>query len=350
LDSEQLLWFEDWMLDYGGAVLFVSHDRVFIDHTATKIAELEAGRVEVRAGNYHSFVRDKQQLSDHQLVQYRERQRLLRQLREAVQKRRAWASSFQKETRSEGGGHVFELVTNPARTQMQQARNIENRIKMLNDRYPVEKPHQEKLRHLAFDQVQVADKELISIMGMSFRYEGSWIFHDFYFHLSGADKLWLSGPNGSGKTTLLRLLEGSLTPCEGTISRAGRLRLGYYQQDLSLLDPQEVALDYLKASGKTESQVRTLMGCIGLKTDLASSRIGSLSWGEKAKLQLMQLLLGDYNVLLLDEPTNHLDIRSREMLEEALDGFGGALVFVSHDRAFISRLASRQVELSAGPA
>ncbi len=92
------------------------------------------------------------------------------------------------------------------------------------------------------------------------------------------------------------------------------------------------------------------MGCIGLKTDLASSRIGSLSWGEKAKLQLMQLLLGDYNVLLLDEPTNHLDIRSREMLEEALDGFGGALVFVSHDRAFISRLASRQVELSAGPA
>ncbi len=350
LDSQQLLWFENWMLEYGGAILYVSHDRVFIDHTATKIAELEAGRVEVRAGNYHSFVRDKQQLSDHQLVQYRERQRLLRQLREAVQKRRAWASSFQKETRSEGGGHVFELVTNPARTQMQQARNIENRIKMLNDRYPVEKPHQEKLRHLAFDQVQVADKELISIMGMSFRYEGSWIFHDFYFHLSGADKLWLSGPNGSGKTTLLRLLEGSLTPCEGTISRAGRLRLGYYQQDLSLLDPQEVALDYLKASGKTESQVRTLMGCIGLKTDLASSRIGSLSWGEKAKLQLMQLLLGDYNVLLLDEPTNHLDIRSREMLEEALDGFGGALVFVSHDRAFISRLASRQVELSAGPA
>ena len=350
LDSEQLLWFEDWMLDYGGAVLFVSHDRVFIDHTATKIAELEAGQLELRAGNYQSFVRDRQQLKDHQMVQYRERQRLLRQLCEASRKRRAWASSFQKETRGEGGGHVFELITNPARTQMQQARNIENRIKMLTERYPVEKPHQDKLRHLAFEQVQVADRELINVAGMGFRYQESWIFRDFYFHLSGADKLWLSGPNGSGKTTLLRLLEGSLTPCEGTISRAGRLRLGYYQQDLSLLDPQEVALDYLKASGKTESQVRTLMGCIGLKTDLASSRIGSLSWGEKAKLQLMQLLLGDYNVLLLDEPTNHLDIRSREMLEEALDGFGGALVFVSHDRAFISRLASRQVELSAGPA
>jgi ATP-binding cassette subfamily F protein 3 len=349
LDSEQLLWFEDWMLDYGGAVLFVSHDRVFIDHTATKIAELEAGQLELRAGNYQSFVRDRQQLKDHQMVQYRERQRLLRQLCEASRKRRAWASSFQKETRGEGGGHVFELITNPARTQMQQARNIENRIKMLTERYPVEKPHQDKLRHLAFEQVQVADRELINVAGMGFRYQESWIFRDFYLHLNGAEKLWLAGPNGSGKTTLLRLLQGSLDPCEGSISRANRLRIGCFEQDLSRFDPHALVLDFLKASGKEESQIRTLMGCIGLKTDLAFARTGSLSWGERAKLQLLRLLLAEYNVLLLDEPTNHLDIRSREMLEESLDNFTGAMVFVSHDRAFISRLATRKVELSEAP-
>jgi len=337
------------MLDYGGAVLFVSHDRVFIDHTATKIAELEAGQLELRAGNYQSFVRDRQQLKDHQMVQYRERQRLLRQLCEASRKRRAWASSFQKETRGEGGGHVFELITNPARTQMQQARNIENRIKMLTERYPVEKPHQDKLRHLAFEQVQVADRELINVAGMGFRYQESWIFRDFYLHLNGAEKLWLAGPNGSGKTTLLRLLQGSLDPCEGSISRANRLRIGCFEQDLSRFDPHALVLDFLKASGKEESQIRTLMGCIGLKTDLAFARTGSLSWGERAKLQLLRLLLAEYNVLLLDEPTNHLDIRSREMLEESLDNFTGAMVFVSHDRAFISRLATRKVELSEAP-
>ena len=349
LDSEQLLWFEDWMLDYGGAVLYVSHDRVFIDRTATKIAELEAGKMELRAGNYQSFVRDRQQLKDHQMVQYRERQRLLRQLRDASRKRRAWASSFQKETRGEGGGYVFEMISNPARTQMQQARHIENRIKMLTERYPVEKPHQDKLRHLAFEEVQVSDRELISVAGMGFRYQENWIFRDFYLHLYGAEKLWLAGPNGSGKTTLLHLLLGSLEPCEGTISRANRLRIGYYEQDLSKLDPQAVVLDFLKTSGKEESQIRTLMGCIGLKTDLAFARTGSLSWGERAKLQLLMLLLGEYNVLLLDEPTNHLDIRSREMLEESLENFNGAVVFVSHDRAFINRLATRKVELANTP-
>lgn len=350
LDSEQLLWFEDWMLDYGGAVLYVSHDRVFIDRTATKIAELEAGKMELRAGNYQSFVRDRQQLKDHQMVQYRERQRLLRQLRDASRKRRAWASSFQKETRGEGGGYVFEMISNPARTQMQQARHIENRIKMLTERYPVEKPHQDKLRHLAFEEVQVGDRELISVAGMGFRYQENWIFRNFYLHLYGAEKLWLAGPNGSGKTTLLRLLLGSLEPCEGTISRANRLRIGYYEQDLSKLDPQAVVLDFLKTSGKEESQIRNLMGCIGLKTDLAFARTGSLSWGERAKLQLLMLLLGEYNVLLLDEPTNHLDIRSREMLEESLENFNGAVVFVSHDRAFINRLATRKVELANAPA
>jgi ATP-binding cassette subfamily F protein 3 len=111
-----------------------------------------------------------------------------------------------------------------------------------------------------------------------------------------------------------------------------------------------VVLDFLKTSGKEESQIRNLMGCIGLKTDLAFARTGSLSWGERAKLQLLMLLLGEYNVLLLDEPTNHLDIRSREMLEESLENFNGAVVFVSHDRAFINRLATRKVELANAPA
>jgi len=345
LDEEQLKWLEQWMLGFEGAVLYVSHDRVFIDNTATKVAELSMGKMEIRAGNYQSYTRDKADLHAHQMIQYRERQRLLHALHEASQKRRSWAKSYQGETRAEGGGFVYESVYNAARTQMQQARNIENRIKMLEERFPVEKPLREKPHHLAFNSEPAAQNELISISGLGFYYGGKKIFHDFYFHLRGMEKLWLSGANGSGKTTLLNLLAGSLTPSQGTITFAPRIKIGYYRQDLSFLNQDFTVLEFLKISGKEEGFIRTMMGCIGLKATFAFESIANLSWGEKAKLQILSLLLGEYNVLLLDEPTNHLDIRSREMLEEALKSYNGAVVFVSHDRAFIRKLANRELQL-----
>ncbi|MDD2331055.1 MAG: ABC-F family ATP-binding cassette domain-containing protein [Candidatus Cloacimonetes bacterium] len=346
LDIENLLWLEQWLNSYSGAVLYVSHDRVFIDNTATKVASLTQGKLEVRAGNYQSYTTDKACLQSYQLEQYQERNRLLIKLNEAAQRRRSWAKTFQKETKSEGGGHVYESIFNAARTQMQQARNIEKRITMLKERYPVEKPLREKPHSIRFETCPGRNKEAISISAMYFAYNGQALFTDYFFYLEGRDRLWLSGVNGSGKTTLLNLLAGVLEPDSGTISYSRGLRIGYYRQDLCFLDAEETVLGHLKTICGNEEEIQNLMGCLGLKNELAQERIGTLSWGEKAKVQLLSLLVGNYNVLLLDEPTNHLDIRSREMLEEALHKFEGAFVFVSHDRAFIQRLASREVNLS----
>ncbi|HOH46777.1 MAG TPA: ABC-F family ATP-binding cassette domain-containing protein [Candidatus Cloacimonadota bacterium] len=348
LDLVQIKWLEEWLNSYQGAVLYVSHDKSFIDNTASKIAELTNGKLEIRMGNYTSYTRDKHQLKMHQLVQYKQRKQQIQSLREAAQKRRAWASSFQPETRSEGRGAVYESVYNAARTQMQQARNIEKRIIMLNERFPVERPSFEKDYKLRFGPVEQSHGELINISGLSFSYGKSLILSDFYLNLGASERIWLSGANGSGKTTLLRLVAGELTPNEGHISFANRLRIGYYRQDFSGLNPQQMVRSCLLESGKEEGYIRTLMGCVGLKDALINEQVSQLSWGEKAKLQLLNLLLGDYNVLLLDEPTNHLDLKSREMLGKALSNYKGAMIFVSHDRAFIDKVATREVELSCG--
>ena len=348
LDLDQIRWLENWLNAYAGAVLYVSHDKSFIDNTASKIAELADGKLEVRMGNYESFTRDQAQLKEHQLVQYRQRQILLRNLREAAQKRRSWASSFQPETRSEGGGAVYESIFNAARTQMQQARNVEKRIAMLNERYAVERPSFEKPRKLDFGQVQQSRKELLNISGLCFSYGRSPVFSDFYLNLGSGERIWLSGANGSGKTTLLKLIAGELAPDAGSISLANRIRIGYYRQDLTELDPRLMVRAYLLSSGREEGQIRTLMGCIGLKDALIEERIGRLSWGERAKLQLLMLLMGEYNLLLLDEPTNHLDLKSREMLGKALHDYNGSLVFVSHDRAFIGQVSTREVNVDCG--
>jgi len=343
LDMQHIMWLENWLNSYSGAVLYVSHDKKFIDNTATKIADLRAGKLQIRMGNYSSFSRDKADLQQHQLIQYRERQKLIGNLQQAAQKRRSWAHSFQPETRSEGRGAVYESVYNAARTQMQQARNIERRIHMLKERYPVERPKFDLERKLEFAKVQQSSRVLINISAMGLAYDDLWIFRDFYFELSGSERLWLSGANGCGKTTLLKLITAELIPQEGQISYAPRLRIAYYRQDLKLLDQTQAVSDYLLNSGKDETHVHNLMGCIGLKNSLAREQMGSLSWGEQAKVQILGILLGDYNLLLLDEPTNHLDMRSRDMLAEALEQYHGAVIFVSHDRAFIQKISTREL-------
>jgi len=227
----------------------------------------------------------------------------------------------------------------------QQAKHIEERIIMLQNRFPIEKPIRDKTRKIMFSPVQGQPKELLSLKDIDFSYGEKQVLYNLYFYLWGGEKIWLAGANGIGKTTLLKIITGDLKPTKGTVSYTNFLKVGVYNQNLNTLPGNLTILEFLKQFSDSEMEIRNFMGCLGLTGDIAYQKMEVLSWGEKAKVQLTSLLCGKYNLLLLDEPTNHLDIKTREMLEQALNQYQGAVIFVSHDRAFIQNLATRKFEL-----
>ena len=252
LDLKELIWLENWLNAYPKAILYVSHDRVFIDHTASKIIALEKGKVLIRTGNYQSFTKDKQELQEHQLKQFTQRRKLIGKLQEAAQKRHNWANSFQKETRSEGGGFKYESIFNAARTMNQQAKHIEERIFMLQNRFPIEKPVIDKTRKIMFSPATGQQKELLSLKDIDFYYGEKQVLHNLYFYIWGGEKIWLAGANGKGKTTLLKIITGELKPANGTVSYANFLRFGVYNQNLNILPGNLTILEYLKQFSSPE--------------------------------------------------------------------------------------------------
>ena len=345
LDLENMLWLEDWICRFPGAILYVSHDRTFINTTATKVIELKRGSATIRIGNYDTFVTDNENAKTHQLVQYQEREKLFARLKTAARKRRDWASSFQPDTRAEGGGKVFESIFNPVRTMHQQAVNIEKRIEMLQKRYNVEKPWIDKKRSVKFSHAPTASLMMITCQNLSKKYGDRVVFKNLFLHAEKGEKIWLSGRNGSGKTTLMRIIAGLDKNFQGDLVRGERVKSGWFDQNLNNLPLDLTPLDYTKTPDREEGDIRSFFGCLGLSGDIVKRQISTLSWGERTKTQLVKLLTADYNLLLLDEPTNHLDINTRKMLEEALIDYSGTVIFVSHDRAFISNLATREFSL-----
>ncbi|MBW6515623.1 MAG: ATP-binding cassette domain-containing protein [Candidatus Cloacimonetes bacterium] len=345
LDLENMLWLEEWLCKFPGAILYVSHDRVFINQTATKIIELKRGSATIRGGNYDTFVTDNENAQAHQSVQYQERQKLIAKLHTAARKRRDWARSFQPDTKGEGGGKVFESIFNPVRTMHQQAVNIEKRIEMLQKRYAVEKPWIEKKRTIKFSNSSSAPMIIVTCQKLTKKYDQNMVFQDLYFHAKNGEKIWLSGKNGSGKTTLMRVIAQLDQDYQGEVLWGERVKCAWFDQNLNNLPQELTSLEYTKSKNKEEHEIRNFFGCLGLSGDIVNRQIASLSWGEKTKTQLVKLLTADYNLLLLDEPTNHLDINTRKMLEEALNEYSGTVVFVSHDRAFISNLATREFSM-----
>ncbi len=345
LDLENMLWLESWVREFPGAVLYVSHDRSFINNTATKIVALVRGAATVVSGNYDTFMTNVENEREHQSVQFQEREKLLSKLQDAARKRRRWASTFQQDTRAEGGGKKFESIFNAVRTMHQQAKHIEQRMEMLQKRYKVEKPWREKERKIRFNPAGSTSAQLVTCNGITKRYSSNLVFKELFFHVERGEKIWFSGRNGSGKSTLMRIIAGLDGDFEGELFRGDRVKIGWFDQNLHNLPNVLTLVEYTKSEEREESEIRSFFGCLGLSGEIVNRQIGSLSWGEKTKTQLVKLLTGNYNLLLLDEPTNHLDITTRKMLEEALIDYPGTVIFVSHDRTFISNLSTREFSL-----
>lgn len=324
LDLEARNWLEDYLSNYPHAFLLISHDRFFLDSTVRKIVHLWNRTAHFYTGNYTKFEKSR----DERLAQI---QAAYRNQRDRIEQVEAFINRF--------------------RYQASKARQVQSRIKELEKMERIEIPPEEKTIHFRFPQPPASGRVVVELDRVAKRYGDNRVFDDVSLRIERGDRIALVGANGAGKSTLIRILAG-IEPLTGGARKVGyRVGIDYFAQDqYKELDPDAILIDDLVAHAPLmgESEMRGLLGCFLFSGDDAFKRIGVLSGGERNRYALARLLLQPSNLLLLDEPTNHLDIRAKDVLLPALLEFEGTMIFVSHDRYFIDRLANKVIHIGDG--
>src|SRR6476469_3283310 len=324
LDLETRNWLEQYLVNYPHAYVLISHDRYFLDVTVKKTAEIWNKQVFFYSGNYEKY-----------LVQKAERRAQL----EA-------AYSNQKEKIDQLEGFI-----NRFRYQATKAKQVQSRIKELERMEKIEVPPEEKAIHFSFPQPRPSGRMVAEAKDLAKSYGDKQVFGGVNFVIERGDRIALVGVNGAGKSTLIKLLAGSEQPTSGELRLGHNADVDYFAQDqYKALDPNARMLDDLfeAAPRSTQTELRSLLGCFLFSEDDVFKTIGVLSGGERNRYALARMLLHPSNFRLLDEPTNHLDLRAKDVLLDALQKFTGTVVFVSHDRYFIDKLATRIFEIGDG--
>jgi len=324
LDLETRNWLEQYLADYPHAYVLISHDRYFLDVTVKKTAEIWNKQVFFYTGNYEKY-----------LAQKTERR---------VQLEAAYANQKEKIDQ-------LEAFINRFRYQATKAKQVQSRIKELERMEKIEVPPEEKAIHFSFPQPRPSGRMVAEAKDLGKSYGSKHVFSKAGFVIERGDRIALVGVNGAGKSTLIKLLAGSEQPTAGELRLGHNADVDYFAQDqYKALDPQARMLDDLfeAAPRSTQTELRTLLGCFLFSEDDVFKTIGVLSGGERNRYALARMLLHPSNFLLLDEPTNHLDLRAKDVLLDSLQKFTGTVVFVSHDRYFIDKLATRVFEIGDG--
>jgi len=324
LDLESRNWLEEYLVNYPFAFVLISHDRYFLDVTVNRTIEIWNKKIWVYSGNYEKYLSQKTARREQLEADYRSQRERIEQL---------------------------EVFINRFRYQATKAKQVQSRIKELDKIERIELPEEEKTIHFSFPQPKPSGRIVAEFHGVAKSYGPKQVFSGVDFIIEKGDRIALVGVNGAGKSTLIKLLAGSEPLTQGEFRLGHNVQSDYFAQDqYKELDQEARILDDLGrvSVSSRETDLRNLLGCFLFSGDDVFKRIGVLSGGERNRYALLRMLLHPANFLLLDEPTNHLDMRAKDVLLTALSKYTGTVVFVSHDRYFIDKLASRVFEIGNG--
>ena len=327
LDLHATEWLEDYLLHFKGTVLSISHDRWFIDRVAQRCIEIVDGKAEFYSGGYSFYLEERQRRFEEKMRKYEKDQAKIEQLTRAAEQMHLWAFM--------GNNKLHK-----------RAFSMEKRIEKLSH---TEKPTEQKKLSVKFRQREFEGDEVLVMEGLSKSFGEKKLFSGLDLTVTGGERIALIGDNGTGKSTLVKLIIGDETPDAGYVYRGPAVRTAYLPQMVSFSVPERSANDTMLYDCRCQPQeARDRLAAFGFRGEDVFTPVGTLSGGEKSRLRLCMLMGSDINFLILDEPTNHLDIASREWMEDALSDYEQTLLFVSHDRYFIEKFATRIWALADG--
>ena len=326
LDMSSIAWLETYLLNYKGSVIIVAHDRYFLDRIVSKVIELDGGKSTVYPGNYSSYSEKRAQMRAIQMKAYLNQQQEIRHQEEVIEKLR----SFNRE---------------------KSIKRAESREKMLNKIEVLEKPREiNDAMDIRLEPNVLSGNDVLTVHDLGKSFGPLHLFSHVDFEIKRGERVAIIGDNGTGKTTILKIINGLVEPDSGELVLGSKVHIGYYDQDHQILHNEKTLFEEISDAypGMTNTQIRNTLAAFLFTGDDAFKRIGDLSGGERGRVSLAKLMLSEANFLILDEPTNHLDITSKEILENALCSYTGTVLYVSHDRYFINKTATRILDLKNG--
>ena len=345
LDIDALEWLEGFLQSWAGAAILVSHDRTFLDRTVGAIVELDplTHTAAAYAGNYSAYVEAKEREREKQWAAYKDQQEFIARLEGTLAAKKGYARSIELGTIDFAPRAIAKGI---ARRAVVQQRRIQ---RLLDSEERLDKPGRSWQMRLEFADTPPSGRDVLHLEGVAMGFGDVELFQDVNLTLRAGERIALVGPNGSGKTTLARLVHGELEPQAGRVRLGAGVRLGYYAQEQEDLDPGSTPYDTIRAVAPlSQTEVRSFLHYFLFGGDDAFVPVGSLSFGERARLMLARLVAQGCNLLLLDEPINHLDIPSRSRFEQAMATFQGTVLAIVHDRYFIDRFATGLWSIEGG--
>lgn len=324
LDMESIAWLEGYLINYDGSVIIVAHDRYFLDRVVTKIVELDNGIMSVYQGNYTDYSGKRAMIREAKMKAYLNQQQEIKHQEEVITK----LKSFNRE---------------------KSIRRAESREKMLDKIERLDKPSEvnDEMK-IRLEPNIISGNDVLTVRDLKKAFDQNLLFDHVDFEIKRGERVAIIGGNGTGKTTILKMLNGILGADQGEIVLGSKVHIGYYDQEHQVLHMDKTLFDELQDTypSMNNTQIRNILAAFLFTGDDVYKRVKDLSGGERGRVSLAKLMLSEANFLILDEPTNHLDITSKEILEEALNNYTGTVLYVSHDRYFINRTATRILDLT----